>query len=81
MNKDLPGWISRRYSILCDVFGDKTFRFEDAAKVLMERNKDAWEQVPVFLSQLRKAGCLIVESDVRDARQKLYRLKSKDVEF
>jgi type I restriction enzyme M protein len=81
MNKDLPDWISRRYNILYEVFGDKTFRFEDAAKVLMERNKDAWEQVPVFLSELRKAGCLIVESDVRDARQKLYRLKSKDVEF
>lgn len=81
MNKGLPDWISRRYSILCDVFGDRTFRFEDAAKVLTERNKDAWEQVPVFLSELRKAGYLIVESDVRDARQKLYRLKSKDVEF
>jgi type I restriction enzyme M protein len=81
MNKDLPDWISRRYDILSDVFGDKTFRFEDAAKVLMERNKDVWEQVPVFLSELRKAGYLIVESDVRDARQKSYRLKSKDVEF
>jgi type I restriction enzyme M protein len=81
MNKDLPDWISRRYNILCDVFGDKRFRFEDAAKVLMERNKDVWEQVPVFLSELRKAGYLIVDSDVRDARQKLYRLKSKDVEF
>jgi type I restriction enzyme M protein len=81
MNKDLPDWISRRYDILSDVFGDKTFKFEDAAKVLMERNKDVWEQVPVFLSELRKAGYLIVESDVRDARQKLYRLKSKDVEF
>jgi type I restriction enzyme M protein len=81
MNKDIPDWISRRNNILCDVFGNKTFRFEDAARVLMERNKDAWEQVPVFLSELRKAGYLIVESDVRDARQKLYRLKSKDVEF
>jgi type I restriction enzyme M protein len=47
----------------------------------MERNKDAWEQVPVFLSELRKAGFLLVESDVRDARQKLYRLKSNDVKF
>jgi type I restriction enzyme M protein len=81
MNKDLPDWISRRYNILRDVFGDKPFRFEDAAKVLMERNKDVWEQVPVFLSELRKAGYLFVESDVRDARQKSYRLKSKDVEF
>jgi type I restriction enzyme M protein len=81
MGRDIPDWISRRHNILFDVFADKTFRFEDAAKVLMERNKDAWEQVPVFLSELRKAGYLIVESDVRDARQKLYRLKNKDLEF
>jgi type I restriction enzyme M protein len=81
MSRNIPDWIDRRHSILQDAFGDKTFRFEDAAKVLMERNKDAWEQVPVFLSELRKAGYLIVEPDVRDARQKLYRLKNKDAEF
>jgi type I restriction enzyme M protein len=63
---------------LWDAFGGSTFRFEDAAKVLMDKNKDAWEQVPVFLSELRKAGLLLVESDVRDARQKLYRLRSRD---
>ena len=77
MKSDIPEWIERRYEILWDSFGDKTFRFEDAAKVLMDKNKDAWEQVPVFLSQLRKAGFLLVESDARDARQKLYRLQSR----
>jgi len=81
MSKDVPEWVERRRRILSDAFGDKQFRFEDAARVLMERNKDAWEQVPVFLSELRKAGFLLVESDVRDARQKLYRLRSVDVEF
>lgn len=81
MNKDIPEWVERRRRILSDAFGDKMFRFEDAARVLMERNKDAWEQVPVFLSELRKAGFLLVESDVRDARQKLYRLKSAEAEF
>jgi type I restriction enzyme M protein len=81
MVDELPGWIERRYQILRGAFEDSTFRFEDAAKALMEQNKDPWEQVPVFLSELRKAGYLVVESDVRDARQKLYRLKSKDVEF
>jgi type I restriction enzyme M protein len=81
MNRDIPSWVGRRFDILHEAFGDKTFRFEDAAKVLMDKNKDAWEQVPVFLSELRKAGLLLVESDVRDARQKLYRLKSKEVEF
>ena len=63
MKSDMAEWIDRRYDILWEAFGDKTFRFEDAAKVLMEKNKDAWEQVPVFLSQLRKAGFLSAESD------------------
>ncbi|MEM3694310.1 MAG: class I SAM-dependent DNA methyltransferase [Candidatus Bathyarchaeia archaeon] len=71
----------RRYEILRDAFGDGTFRFGDAAKVLMDRNKDAWEQVPVFLSELRKAGLLLVESDARDARQKVYRLKGLEAEL
>jgi len=78
MNKDVPEWVERRRRILWEAFGGSTFRFEDAAKVLMDKNKDAWEQVPVFLSELRKAGLLIVESDVRDARQKLYMLKDRE---
>src|SRR4030066_1897151 len=77
MKSDVPDWVERRYEILWASFGDKTFRFEDAAKLLMDKNKDAWEQVPVFLSQLRKADLLLVEADVRDARQKLYRLQSR----
>src|SRR3989337_4191497 len=78
MKSDVPEWIDRRYEILWNSFGVKPFRFEDAAKVLMDKNKDAWEQVPVFLSELRKAGFLVVEADVRDARQKLYRLQSRN---
>jgi type I restriction enzyme M protein len=81
MNKDIPDWIERRHRILWEAFGDSTFRFEDAFRVLNEKNKDAWEQVPVFLSELRKAGWLLVESDERDARQKLYRLKNKEEGF
>jgi type I restriction enzyme M protein len=81
MSKDIPSWVGRRYEILWEAFSGSTFRFEDAAKVLMDKNKDAWEQVPVFLSELRKAGLLLVESDVRDARQKLYRLKGRDEAF
>jgi type I restriction enzyme M protein len=81
VKSEVPDWVERRYDILWDSFGDKPFKFEDAAKVLMDKNKDAWEQVPVFLSQLRKAGFLLSESDVRDARQKLYRLKSRKAEI
>jgi len=78
MKSEIPEWIERRYEILWDSFGDKTFRFEEAAKILMDKNKDALEQVPVFLSELRKAGFLSAESDVRDARQKVYRLQSRN---
>jgi type I restriction enzyme M protein len=78
MKSEIPEWIERRYDILWDSFGDKTFRFEDAAKILMDKNKDAWEQVPVFLSELRKAGFLSAESDAQDARQKVYRLQSRN---
>ena len=81
MKSDMAEWIDRRYDILWEAFGDKTFRFEDAAKVLKEKNKDAEEQVPVFLSQLRKAGFLSAESDARDARQKVYRLHSREAKI
>jgi type I restriction enzyme M protein len=81
MDRDIADWIDRRYRILWGAFGDTTFRFEDAFRVLNEKNKDAWEQVPGFLSELRKAGLLCVESDVKDARQKLYRLKDREAEF
>lgn len=81
MKNDMAEWIDRRYSLLWEAFGEQTFRFEDAAKLLMEKNKDAWEQVPVFLSQLRKAGFLSAESDARDARQKLYRLHSREAKI
>jgi len=74
----LPDWLERRYSLLWSEFSDKAFRFEDAAKVLMDKNRDAWEQVPNFLSELRKAGWVFVESDVNDARQKVYKLKSRE---
>jgi type I restriction enzyme M protein len=81
MKSDMAEWIDRRYDILWEAFGDKTFRFEDAAKVLKEKNKDTEEQVPVFLSQLRKAGFLSAESDARDARQKLYCLHSREAKI
>jgi type I restriction enzyme M protein len=75
---ELPSWLERRYALLWSEFGEGVFRFEDAARVLMDRNRDAWEQVPNFLSELRKASWIFVESDTRDAREKVYRLKSRE---
>ena len=76
MERSLPPWLERRYNVLWDYFGDRQFRFGDAAEVLMDKCRDVWEQVPTVLSELRKAGYLLVEADPRDARQKIYRLKS-----
>ena len=46
MKSDMAEWIDRRYDILWEAFGDKTFRFEDAAKLLIEKNKDAGSRYP-----------------------------------
>ncbi|MEN3065634.1 MAG: hypothetical protein ABC536_06865, partial [Candidatus Methanosuratincola petrocarbonis] len=64
MAKEIPHQLRKRYEVLFKAFGNKEFRFEDAVKVFMEQNKDAWEQVPAFLSELQRSGLLLVESDV-----------------
>jgi type I restriction enzyme M protein len=74
----LPDWLERRYGLLWSEFSNNVFKFEDAAKVLMDKNRDAWEQIPNFLSELHKAGWLFVEPDAKDARVKVYRLKSRE---
>ncbi|NOZ76186.1 MAG: type I restriction-modification system subunit M [Euryarchaeota archaeon] len=77
-----PKWIERRYSVLWDEFKDSSFRMEDAVRVLVERNKDREEEVPVYLSELRKVGWLRSELDPQDARKRIYTLKKvyKDIE-
>lgn len=75
---ELPDWIKRRYNALWDAFGSSSFRFEDAVRVLMDKNKDRWEEIPVFLSELRKSGWLLSRPDEKDARQKLYNLRSRE---
>jgi type I restriction enzyme M protein len=77
MTAELPKWVEARYTVLWDAFKDSSFRMEDASKVLVEKNKDRWEQVPVYLSELRKAGWLLSVSDAGDARRKSYRLVSR----
>lgn len=74
----LPKWVERRYSLLWNAFKDSFFNLEGAAKVLEEKNKDSPEQIPVYLSELRKAGWLTDELDPQDARKRIYRLKKKE---
>jgi len=74
----VPTWVEKRYSLLWDSFSDSEFNIEQAAKILEEKNKDKREEIPVYLSEIRKAGWLTDEPDPSDARKRLYRLKSKE---
>ncbi|MEM3803783.1 MAG: type I restriction-modification system subunit M N-terminal domain-containing protein, partial [Conexivisphaerales archaeon] len=78
MASELPRWLQARYSILWDEFNERKFSYEEAAEILINKNKDDWHQVPVYLSELRKAGWLITEQNQKDSRKKLYRLVSKE---
>ena len=75
---DLPKWLEIRYNILWDSFGSFPFRLEDAVRVLEEKNRDRPREVPVFLSELKKAGWLVMQPDPSDARRSIYRLKSRE---
>lgn len=74
----VPKWVEKRYKELWDSYQDSPFRFEDAAKVLRKKLKDTEEQVNVILSELRKGGWLNVDFDPKDARRRIYTLKSSE---
>jgi type I restriction enzyme M protein len=74
----VPTWVEKRYSLLWNAFNDSEFNIEQAAKILEEKNKDKREEIPVYLSEIRKAGWLTDEPDPSDARKRIYKLKSKE---
>lgn len=74
----LPAWLETRYSILWDTFGDSEFNMDQVVETLEQKNKDRKEEIPVFLSEIRKARWLTVEIDQNDARKRVYKLKSKE---
>jgi len=73
----IPSWLDKRYKVLWESCKGSPFRFEDAARILKEKNYDEQEQVNVLLSELRKAGMLKVDFDPKDARKRIYTLKSR----
>ncbi|MGB3479514.1 MAG: class I SAM-dependent DNA methyltransferase [bacterium] len=73
----LKKWLQIRYDLLWKEYEIRPFRFDDAVEVLkQEPVRDSREQVNVALSELRKAGLLGVEMEKKDARKKIYTLKS-----
>jgi len=74
----LPNWVENKYTLLWNEFKDGAFTMDDAVRVFVEGGAGSREEVPVFISELRKAGWLITEFDPSDARRRLYRLKSRE---
>lgn len=72
----LPKWVETRYNALWKVFGDKSFSLDDASQVLHDAFQDGEKEVPVFISEMRKAGWVESDLDPKDARRRTYRLKS-----
>jgi type I restriction enzyme M protein len=74
----LKKWLQSRYDLLWKEYEIRPFRFDDAVELLKQKPlEDSREQVNVALSELRKAGLLEVEMDKKDARKRIYTLKSK----
>jgi len=71
---EVPQWIEKRYGLLWNRFNNSPFRLEEASEYLTKANKDHEQDVPVILSELRKAGLLKVEMDLTDARKRIYSL-------
>jgi type I restriction enzyme M protein len=73
----LPKWLERRYELLWEEFREKQFDLDQAAELLKRKNKDKREEVPVFLSEIKKAGWLKAELDPKDSRKRNYILTSR----
>jgi type I restriction enzyme M protein len=72
----LQKWLETRYTLLWDAFQGNEFDLEAAVKVL-EKNADKKEEIPVYLSELRKAGWLEAKVDAKDSRKRRYTLISR----
>lgn len=73
-----PAWVQQGYSTLWEQFETKEFRLQEAMAMMSEKHLDSTVKIPMLLSQLRKAGWLVVRSDNEDARKKIYKLTAKD---
>jgi type I restriction enzyme M protein len=71
-------WLENRYLTLWAKMKDSPFGFGDAKRILSEKFEDADDVVNTVLSELRKSGHLSVEPDPKDARKKIYKIKSRE---
>jgi type I restriction enzyme M protein len=76
----LKKWVENRYEVLWKHFEKDPFRADEALEVLSAHKDTAGssDQLNIALSELRKAGFLEVKLDPKDARKRIYTLKSKE---
>ena len=71
-------WVLSRYERLWSVFGERRFTRDEALEALKRVEGPAFSEdsLNLLLSELRKAGLVVVEADVLDARRKVYTLRA-----
>ncbi|KPV63891.1 MAG: N-6 DNA Methylase [Candidatus Bathyarchaeota archaeon BA2] len=73
---EVEPWVKSRYEKLWSTFGQKRFTREEAMGALKRVGDDiSDEALNLLLSNLRRNGLLSVESDLLDARRKIYMLR------
>jgi len=74
---EVQSWVLSRYERLWSAFGDRRFTRDEAVDVLRRFEGSAFSEdsVNVLLSEMRRAGLLVVEADLVDARRKIYMLR------
>lgn len=71
----LPKWVIQRYSLLWKAFKTKEFGYDEASKILKEKEE---RLVSVVLSELKKHGWLTLKIHPEDSRKRIYQLKSPE---
>ena len=74
----MPKWIQQRYSVLWSVKRDAPFNHVEAMQILGEKEPIL---MSVFISELRKAEWLESKLNPKDARKRIYVLKSPEKIF
>jgi len=75
MTLPLPKWVMQRYSLLWKAFKTKEFEYDEASKVLKEKEE---RLVSVVLSELKKHGWLTLKIHPEDSRKRIYQLKKPE---
>ena len=71
----LQNWIKKRYFELLNQFKDSKFTFDEVFNFLKSKFEDSENQSKIILSEIKKAGLLMIEKNPKDKREKIYKLK------